>query len=167
MSSSATHLAGLPERSGITSVPRPLSSLTPMPRPMSERRLVFLIGAVQFINVLDFMMVMPLGPDFAVALGIPSSQLGLVGGSYTASAAVAGLAGAFFLDRFDRRRALAFSLAGLVLATPGRAASPPGSAPCWPPASSPARSAARPPPSRSPSSATRYRPTGAAARWGR
>jgi predicted MFS family arabinose efflux permease len=88
-----------------------------MPRPFSERRLVFLIGAVQFINVLDFMMVMPLGPDFAVALGIPSSQLGLIGGSYTAAAAVAGVAGAFFLDRFDRRSALAVTLAGLVLGT--------------------------------------------------
>src|SRR5262245_56130429 len=75
--------------------------------PASERRIVFLIGAVHFINVLDFMMVMPLGPDFARQLGIPSSQLGLVGGSYTAAAAAAGIAGAFFLDRFDRRRALA------------------------------------------------------------
>ncbi len=89
----------------------------PSPAPLSERRLVFLIGAVQFINILDFMMVMPMGPDFARALGIPSSQLGLVGGSYTLSAALAGVAGAFFLDRFDRRRALAVALAGLVLGT--------------------------------------------------
>jgi len=83
----------------------------------SERRIVFLIGAIQFINVLDFMMVMPLGPDFARALGIPSSKLGLVGGSYTAAAALAGIAGAFFLDRFDRRGALAVALAGLVAGT--------------------------------------------------
>lgn len=85
--------------------------------PLSERKLVFLIGAVQFINTLDFMMVMPLGPDFARSLGIPSSDLGLVGGSYTAAAAVAGIIGAFFLDRFDRRRALAVALVGLVLGT--------------------------------------------------
>ena len=62
-----------------------------MPSPLSERKLVFLIGAVQFINTLDFMMVMPMGPDFAKALGIPSSDLGLVGGSYTAAAAIAGV----------------------------------------------------------------------------
>ena len=61
---------------------------------MSERLIVFLVGAVQFVNILDFMMVMPLGPDFARALGIPTSHLGLVGGSYTAAAAVAGLVGA-------------------------------------------------------------------------
>ena len=32
---------------------------------------------MQFINILDFVMVMPLGPDFAQALDIPLSQLGL------------------------------------------------------------------------------------------
>jgi predicted MFS family arabinose efflux permease len=88
-----------------------------VPRPISERALLFLVGAVQFVNVLDFMMVMPLGPDFAVGLGIPVSQLGLVGGSYTAAAAVSGLLGATFLDRFDRRRALSVAMLGLVVAT--------------------------------------------------
>ena len=88
-----------------------------MPRAVSERTILFLVGAVQFVNVLDFMMVMPLGPDFAVALGIPQSRLGLIGGSYTAAAAVAGIAGATFLDRYDRRRALAVAMLGLVVGT--------------------------------------------------
>lgn len=83
----------------------------------SERTLALLIAAVQFINILDFVMVMPLGPDFAMALGIPESSLGLVGGSYTAAAAVAGLLSAGFLDRFDRRRALGMAMTGLVVAT--------------------------------------------------
>src|SRR6187399_778346 len=84
---------------------------------VSERWIVFLIGAVQFVNILDFMMVMPLGPDFAAALGIPISSLGIIGGSYTAAAAVAGIVGSFFLDRFDRRSALAVAMLGLVIAT--------------------------------------------------
>src|SRR5205807_3894354 len=79
--------------------------------------MVLLLGAVQFVNVLDFVMVMPLGPDFAAALGIPTSKLGLIGGSYTAAAAVAGLAGSFFLDRFDRRSALGIAIFGLVCGT--------------------------------------------------
>lgn len=83
----------------------------------SERILLFLVGAVQFVNVLDFMMVMPLGPDFAAALDIPLSAVGQVGGAYTLAASVAGLAGAFFLDRFDRRSALAVAMGGLVLGT--------------------------------------------------
>jgi len=78
---------------------------------------VLLVAAVQFVNIVDFMMVTPLGPDFALALGIPVSQLGLVTGSYTATAAVSGVVGAFFLDRFDRRPALALALLGLVVGT--------------------------------------------------
>jgi predicted MFS family arabinose efflux permease len=84
---------------------------------VSERTVVFLIGAVQFVNILDFVMVMPLGPDFAAALHIPSSKLGFIGGAYTAAAAVSGVAGSFFLDRFDRRRALGVALLGLVAGT--------------------------------------------------
>lgn len=78
---------------------------------------MFLLGAVQFVNVVDFVMVLPLGPDFARALGIPTHQLGLIAGSYTASAALAGLVAATFLDRFDRRRALLVAMLGLVLGT--------------------------------------------------
>jgi len=88
-----------------------------MERTLTERRLILIIGAVQFVNVLDFMMVMPLGPDFARALGIPNASLGLVGATYTAAAAVSGMLGALFLDRFDRRKALAVSLGGLVAGT--------------------------------------------------
>ena len=82
-----------------------------------ERTVVLLVAAVQFINILDFMMVMPLGPDFAKALDIPMSHIGYLGGAYTLSAAVAGIIGSLFLDRFDRRKALAVSMLGLVLAT--------------------------------------------------
>jgi len=91
-----------------------MSSSTPL---VSERAIVFCVGAVQFVNILDFMIVMPLGPDFAAGLGIPVSQLGYVGGSYTAAASLSGLAGAFFLDRFDRKKALSVCMLGLVLGT--------------------------------------------------
>jgi predicted MFS family arabinose efflux permease len=83
----------------------------------SERRLIFLIGAVQFINVLDFVMVMPLGPDFARALAIPPSELGKLVAGYGQAAAVAGFVGSFFLDRMDRRKALAATMFGMVLGT--------------------------------------------------
>jgi len=84
---------------------------------VSERRVVFLVGAVQFINVLDFTMVMPLGPDFARALGIPMSDLPKIVAGYGEAAATAGLLGSFFLDRFDRRKAIAVAMIGLVAGT--------------------------------------------------
>jgi predicted MFS family arabinose efflux permease len=93
-------------------------TLSPGPLPSAlERRVILLVALVQLVNVLDFVMVMPLGQDFARALGIPESRLGLVGGSYTLSAAIAGLVSSRFLDRFDRRRALTVAMVGLVAAT--------------------------------------------------
>lgn len=89
----------------------------PSPSSVSERTIIFLIGAVQFVNILDFVMVMPLAPYYSGALGIDSSQNGIVAGSYTFAACIAGLVGGYFLDRFDRRKALAVSMLGLVMAT--------------------------------------------------
>src|SRR5690606_7848848 len=40
---------------------RPRAMMPPMSVPPGERRLVLLLGGVQFVNVLDFMMVAPLG----------------------------------------------------------------------------------------------------------
>ena len=91
--------------------------MEPAPRSLPEGRILAIVAAVQFVNILDFMMVMPLGPDFARALQIPTSHIGYVGGAYTAAAAVTGLLGALFLDRFDRRTALALCMLGLVIGT--------------------------------------------------
>jgi len=86
-------------------------------RPRSEGLIVLLVGAIQFINILDFVVPMPMGPDLAKGLGFGSNQIGLVGGAYTAAAAVSGLVGSFFLDRFDRRKVVAVAMTGLVLGT--------------------------------------------------
>lgn len=84
---------------------------------ISETKLLLLISAVQFVNLLDFMVVMPLGPDFAGDLGIRLSEIGWVGGAYTGAAAISGLLAARILDRYDRRSALAVTLVGLVIGT--------------------------------------------------
>ena len=86
-------------------------------RKTNERLIVFLVGAIQFVNILDFVIVMPLGLDFAKALNIPSSQVGWLGVAYTSSAAVSGLIGSLFLDRYDRRVVLAITMGGLVFGT--------------------------------------------------
>lgn len=84
---------------------------------INERAVVLLIAAIQFVNILDFMIVMPLGPDFALELGIASHNMGIIAGSYTAAAALTGIICSFFLDRFDRRKALAVSILGLMAGT--------------------------------------------------
>jgi predicted MFS family arabinose efflux permease len=82
-----------------------------------ERNIILLVGLMQFVNILDFMMVMPLGPDFAVALGIPTHDIGLIGGIYTFAAAISGLIAALFLDRYSRKSMVLLMLSGLVIAT--------------------------------------------------
>jgi predicted MFS family arabinose efflux permease len=95
---------------------------SPGGRGPSERAIILLVAAVQFVNVLDFMMVMPLGPDFAKGLGIPTAQLGLVSGSYALAAALTGFFGASVLDKFERRRALTIAILGLIAGTAAGAA---------------------------------------------
>lgn len=82
-----------------------------------QRRIVRVVGAVQFVAVVDFMMIMPLGPDLTGPLGFEPSALGRVVAAYTVAAALAGVLGAMFLDRLDRRRGLVAGLVGLGLAT--------------------------------------------------
>lgn len=102
-----------------TDAPPPFSVQNAAPSALTtaERRVVGLLALVQFVNVLDFMMVMPLGPDFSRELDIPTSNLGIIGGSYTAAASVSGLVSAFVLDRFPRKKALMTVVTGLALAT--------------------------------------------------
>ncbi len=78
---------------------------------------LLLIAAVQFVNILDFVIVMPMGPELAAQLGFSKAHVGYINGAYTAAASLMGFLGSFFLDRFDRRTALAVSLVGLVLGT--------------------------------------------------
>lgn len=91
-------------------VEQPLSSL-----PVKERRIAWLMTAVQFVSVLSFMVVMPLGPDYAMDLGIDTARVGWVLAAYTISSSIIGLLAAMVLDRFDRRPALGICMVGLVL----------------------------------------------------
>lgn len=76
-----------------------------------------LLAAVQFTSIVDFMVVMPLGPQLERKLGIDAQRFGLVVASYTLSAGVAGLLGSTILDRFGRRRAYLTLFAGFLVGT--------------------------------------------------
>ena len=90
-------------------------------RPREERRrewmLLFMLAAVQFCHIMDFVIVMPLGPQLMRAFAITPAQFGLIVSAYTFSAAASGLLAAFFMDRFDRKTALLGLLAGFGVGT--------------------------------------------------
>jgi predicted MFS family arabinose efflux permease len=87
------------------------------PRAPRELALLLTLAAVQFTHIVDFMIVMPLGPQFMRLFGISAQQFGLLVSAYTFAAAASGFAAAFVIDRFDHRRALLFLYGGFVVAT--------------------------------------------------
>ncbi|MFN3394085.1 MAG: MFS transporter, partial [Candidatus Thermochlorobacter sp.] len=82
-----------------------------------EQLLLIILATVQLTNVLDFVIMMPLGPQFMRHFEISPQAFGLIVSSYTFSAAVFGFLGAFFIDRLDRRLALLVLYAGFTLGT--------------------------------------------------
>lgn len=84
---------------------------------LSEKRLLLLLAAVQFTHIMDFMVMMPLGPQLMRELGISAQQFGGLISSFALTAGIVGLAVAPFTDRFDRRQLLLFCYAGFTLGT--------------------------------------------------
>lgn len=84
---------------------------------LSERKLLLLLAAVQFTHIMDFMIMMPLGPQLMRELGINAQQFGALISSFAITSGIVGLAVAPFADRFDRRKLLLFCYAGFVLGT--------------------------------------------------
>jgi predicted MFS family arabinose efflux permease len=89
-----------------------------------ERILLFILAAVQFTNIVDFMIIMPLGPQLRKAFDINPQQFSLLVSAYTLSAFVTGLIAALIIDRFDRKTALFYSYIGFILGTVACAMSP-------------------------------------------
>ncbi|HEU0052053.1 MAG TPA: MFS transporter [Longimicrobium sp.] len=75
------------------------------------------LAAVNFCHIVDFVLVMPLGPQLMRGFAITPREFGLIVSAYTFSAAVSGLLAASVMDRFDRKRALLVLLAGFGVGT--------------------------------------------------
>ena len=71
-----------------------------------ERWLLWSLAGLQFTHILDFMIMMPLGPMFLRELHIDTRHFGLLVSAYTFAAAAAGLLAATVIDRFERRKLL-------------------------------------------------------------
>ncbi len=85
--------------------------------PRAERFFLLTLAGIQFSHVLDFMIMMPLGPILMAALGIGTHEFGLLVASYSFSAAVSGVLAATFVDLFERKRLLLVSFVLFALAT--------------------------------------------------
>lgn len=91
-----------------------LSAPSPAAR---ERTLLWLLAAVQFTHVVDFMMLMPLGPLLMQRLDLSATRFGALVSAYTLASAAMGVLGVFWLDRLERKRTLLMLYAGFIAAT--------------------------------------------------
>ncbi len=84
---------------------------------MRERQLIAFLTTVQFVHMVDFVMMMPMGPMLMRTFAIGSTEFAAMLSAYTFAAALAGVVSGFFVDRFDRRAVLMPLLLGFSLAT--------------------------------------------------
>jgi len=75
------------------------------------------MAGVNFNHIVDFMIMMPLGPMLIRLFGIEARQFGLLVSSYSFAAGLSGIAASFFIDRFDRKSCLLFFFAGFIVST--------------------------------------------------
>ncbi len=82
-----------------------------------ERGLILVLAAIQFTHITDFVIMMPLGPQFMRVFQINAAEFGALVSAYTFSAAGASLLAAWFLDRWDRKKALISMYTGFLVGT--------------------------------------------------
>jgi len=89
----------------------------PLSRHPRELSLLLTLAAMQFTHVLDFMIMMPLGPQFMRIFVLDPQHFAFLVSAYTFAAAASGFISAFWIDRFGRRRALLTMYSGFIVAT--------------------------------------------------
>lgn len=82
-----------------------------------ESLYVRILAAIQFSHIVDFVVLMPLGPTLMDALSISPVQFASLVSSYNFSAGLAGFVFATIADKFDRKKMLMISLAGFIIGT--------------------------------------------------
>lgn len=91
--------------------------MTPTDPQLRERVLLALLAAIQVTHIMDFMVMMPLGPQLMRVFHVTPHEFGLLVSAYTFGAAASGFFAAFHVDRFDRKTALLGIYAGFAVTT--------------------------------------------------
>jgi predicted MFS family arabinose efflux permease len=105
----------------------PNLSTMPPSLPLSakdEQRLLLSLAGIQFTHILDFMIIMPLGPMLMRSFNLTTGQFGLLVSAYTFTAAVSAILAATVIERFNRRHVVLLCYAAFIVATALCAAAP-------------------------------------------
>ncbi|HEY0892401.1 MAG TPA: MFS transporter [Cellvibrio sp.] len=82
-----------------------------------QKMVMLILALLQFVIILDFMIIAPIGDVLMKTLNISTGQFGLVVSAYAFSAAISGIAIAGFADRYDRKKMLVVFVLGFILGT--------------------------------------------------
>jgi len=82
-----------------------------------ESWLLLILASIQFTHIIDFVIMMPLGPQLMRVFQISPQQFGYIVSAYTFSAAVSGFISTLFLDKFDRKNAMLLLYIGFITGT--------------------------------------------------
>jgi predicted MFS family arabinose efflux permease len=84
---------------------------------LNERLLLWSLASINFTHIVDFMVMMPLGPQLTRLFHLTDAQFGLLVSAYSLAAGLSGLLVSMVIDRFERKRALLIVYAGFAVAT--------------------------------------------------
>ncbi len=82
-----------------------------------ERNFLILLACMMFTHVVDFMVLMPLGPQLIKTFGLTPAGFGAVVSAYTFSAGATSVLAALFLDRFNRKTTMLVTYFGFMVGT--------------------------------------------------
>ena len=82
-----------------------------------ERWYIIILAAIQVVHILDFVIMMPLGPRFMRVFDITPTGFSTLVSAYTFSAGIVGFLGALYADHFDRKKFLLFNFTGFIVGT--------------------------------------------------
>src|SRR5262245_8191237 len=71
-----------------------------------EFALLFILALLQFSHIVDFLIMLPLGPQLMRTLSISPQQFSFLLSAYSFGSAIFGIAGSFLIDKFDRKHVL-------------------------------------------------------------
>jgi len=82
-----------------------------------ERIMLFTLASINFVNIMDFMIMMPLGPNLINTFKIEPSDFSILVSSYSISAFISGIITTFIINKFERKDYLLKIFIGFLVGT--------------------------------------------------
>jgi MFS transporter, DHA1 family, inner membrane transport protein len=82
-----------------------------------EKSILLILGSINFVHIIDFMIMMPLGNFLMPFFEISTQKFTTLVSSYAISAGISSFVAAFYVNNFDRKQILLFGFMGFILGT--------------------------------------------------